>query len=199
MKNSQLLPRGFQGAMKLEDVMDNGKLFLLHEILGSLFQVRGTKGVQGYDSMAFSMSLAPQNTGKHLETSALLSQTYLGRNRSVFPWIFPEQDTVALNPIPEPPLNSWVQNLTLWTHLPVKLQIFKEKKGFLGCSVPGYTLARERVKHPIHPWITSCSPGGNSPTETLFCYQDSYLVSLRLWEHDRTVINPRDPTFQQSQ
>lgn len=36
-------------------------MFLLHEILGSLLQVRGTKGVQDYDSMAFSMSLAPRH------------------------------------------------------------------------------------------------------------------------------------------
>lgn len=44
-------------------------MFLLHEILGSLLQVRGTKGVQGYDSMAFSMSLAP----RHRETPGNLS------------------------------------------------------------------------------------------------------------------------------
>lgn len=53
-------------------------MFLLHEILGSLLQVRGNKGVQVYDSMAFSMTLAPRHREMPGNLS-LLSQTHLGK------------------------------------------------------------------------------------------------------------------------
>lgn len=174
-------------------------MFLLHEILGSLLQVRGNKGVQVYDSMAFSMSLAPRHREMPGNLSFVEPDSPGKKNGSIFTWIFPEQDATELNLIPEPPLNSWVQNLPLWTRLSIKLQNFKAKRGFLGGSKRGYTLARGREKHPVHPWITSRSPGGNSPTEILFSYQSSYLASFRLWEHNRAVINPWGQTFQLSQ